>query len=149
MLNEDYREMLQLLLEEKVEFLIVGAYALGVHGIPRATGDIDIWVNPSEKNSGKLYKVLQRFGAPLDDLKENDFSYGDFVYQIGIIPRRIDIITSIDGVVFNEAYKEKVTVLVNDLEIPVISQHLLIKNKLATGREKDILDVKLLREKNN
>ena len=146
MLNEDYREILQLLLEEKVEFIVVGAYALGVHGIPRATGDIDIWVNPSEDNSIRLYQVLQKFGAPLNDLSAEDFTQNDLVFQIGIIPRRIDLMTQIDGVEFDEAYKEKILVNVDNLEIPVISLNLLIKNKSATGRDKDKLDVKLLRD---
>ena len=149
MLNEDYKEMLQLLSEEQVDFMIVGAYALGVHGYPRATGDIDIWVKPNDINSGKLYKVLARFGAPLDQIKIDDFSKEGIIFQIGVIPRRIDIITKIDGVTYEEADEDRIIVKVEDLKIPVISLDKLIKNKMSTGREKDELDIKTLRKKKN
>ena len=149
MLNEDYKEMLQLLLEEQVDFMIIGAYALGVHGYPRATGDIDIWVKPNDINSGKLYKALARFGAPLDQIKIDDFSKEGIIFQIGVIPRRIDIITKIDGVTYEEADEDRIIVKVEDLKIPVISLDKLIKNKMSTGREKDELDIKTLRKKAN
>lgn len=149
MLNEDYKEMLQLLSEEQVDFMIVGAYALGTHGYPRATGDIDIWVKPNDINSRKLYKTLARFGAPLDQIKIDDFSTEGIIFQIGVIPRRIDIITKIDGVTYEEADEDKIIVEVEGLKIPVISLDKLIKNKMATGREKDELDIKALRKKKN
>ncbi len=95
MLNKDYKEMLQLLLEEQVDFMIIGAYALGVHGYPRATGDIDIWIKPNDINSKKIYKALAKFGAPLDQIKINDFSTEGIIFQIGVIPSRIDIIFNI------------------------------------------------------
>ena len=147
MLNEDYKEMLQLLSEEQVDFIIVGAYALGVYGYPRATGDIDIWVKPNDINSRKLYKALARFGAPLDQVKINDFSNEGIIFQIGVIPRRIDIITKIDGVKYEKADEDKIIVEIEGLKIPVISSDKLIKNKMSTGREKDELDVKTLRKK--
>ncbi len=147
MLNEDYKEMLQLLLEEQVDFMIVGAYALGAHGYPRATGDIDIWVKPDKKNSEKIYKVLARFGAPLDQVERNDFATKGIIYQIGVIPRRIDLITEIDGVTYREADEDKVTTEVEGLSIPILSLDKLIKNKMSTGREKDELDVRLLKRK--
>ena len=100
MLNEDYREMLYLLSEETVRFLVVGAYALGVHGLPRATGDIDIWIEPSGENAKKVVQVLRRFGAPLVGIRVEDFEEEGVVFQIGVAPRRIDIITAIDGVDF-------------------------------------------------
>ncbi len=146
MLNEDYKEMLQLLLEERVDFIIVGAYALGAHGYPRATGDIDIWVKPDEDNSQRVYKTLARFGAPVDEIQIGDFSVEGIIFQIGVIPRRIDIITQIDGVTYDEANKEKIIVEVEGLELPIISLDKLIKNKMSTGREKDELDIKLLRK---
>jgi predicted nucleotidyltransferase len=147
MLNEDYKEMLQLLLEEQVDFIIVGAYALGAHGYPRATGDIDIWVKPNNTNSRKLYKALARFGAPLEQIEIDDFSMEGIIFQIGLIPRRIDIITKIDGVTYEEADEDKITVEVEGLMLPVISLEKLIKNKMATGREKDELDIKTLKKK--
>ena len=145
MLNEDYKDILSALSEEKVEFIIVGAYALGVHGLPRATGDIDIFVRPGRDNSIRLYNALIRFGAPMDEISRDDFQEEDVVFQIGIVPRRIDIITSIDGVTFDEAYSDRITTTVDGLMLPVISVEKLIKNKVAAGRDKDLLDVKILK----
>jgi len=147
MLNEDYKEMLQLLLEEQVDFMIVGAYALGTHGYPRATGDIDIWVKPDNINSKKLYRALARFGAPLGQIQIDEFSTEGIIFQIGVIPRRIDIITKIDGVTYEEADEDKIIVEIEDLKIPVISLEKFIRNKMATGREKDGLDIKILTKK--
>jgi predicted nucleotidyltransferase len=149
MLNKDYREMLQLLSEEGAEFIIVGAYAMAVHGYPRATGDIDIWVKASEANSLKVYQALKRFGAPLEHIKEKDFLEKDIIFQIGVSPRRIDIITGIDGVSYKEAEKDITTVEIGGLKLPVISLENLIKNKKAAGREKDIIDVRILERRLN
>lgn len=149
MLNEDYKEMLQLLLEEQVDFMIVGAYALGTHGYPRATGDIDIWVKPNNINSKKLYKALARFGAPVGQIQTDEFSTEGVIFQIGVIPRRIDIITKIDGVTYEEADEDKIIVEIEGLAVPVISLEKFIRNKMATGREKDELDIKTLRKKGN
>jgi len=141
--------MLQLLLEEQVDFMIVGAYALGTHGYPRATGDIDIWVKPDIINSKKLYSALLRFGAPLGQIQIDEFSIEGVIFQIGVIPRRIDIITKIDGITYEEADEDKIIVEIEDLKIPVISLEKLIRNKIATGREKDQLDIKTLTKKKN
>ena len=147
MLNDDYSEMLQILLDERVEFILVGAYALAAHGYPRATGDIDIWVRSSSENSSRVYKALAKFGAPLQDLSPQDFSNPDVIFQIGVAPRRIDIITSITGVDFSEAWQETLQIEIDALPIPVLSISDLIKNKEATGREKDLLDAKTLRQR--
>jgi predicted nucleotidyltransferase len=147
MLNEDYKEMLQLLIERQVDFIIVGAYALGAHGYPRATGDIDIWVKPDDINSRKVYNALAKFGAPLDKIKIDDFSTEGIIFQIGIIPRRIDIITKIAGVTYEEADENKIVIEVEGLKLPIISLDNLIKNKMSTGREKDELDIKTLKNK--
>jgi predicted nucleotidyltransferase len=149
MLNEDYKEMLQLLLEEQVDFMIVGAYALGTHGYPRATGDIDIWVKPNSINSKKIYKALARFGAPLGQIQIDEFSTEGIIFQIGVIPLRIDIITKIDGVTYQEADEDKIIVEIEGLKVPVISLEKFIRNKMATGREKDELDIKTLTKKKN
>jgi len=146
MLNSDYREILQIFLEEHVKFIIIGAYALGVHGMPRATGDIDIFVRADAENSRKIYQALIRFGAPVSDLTPLDFTAEGIIFQIGVVPRRVDIITSIDGISFDEAYEDKVTAEVEGLTIPVLSVESLIRNKEASGREKDILDVKILKK---
>ena len=147
MLNKDYKEMLQLLLEEQVDFMIVGAYALGTHGYPRATGDIDIWVKPSKPNSRKVYKALARFGAPLDQIQIDDFSAEGIVFQIGVAPRRIDILTHATGLTYEKADEDKITVEIEGLKIPVISLEKFIKNKMAMGRDKDKLDVEALTRK--
>ena len=147
MLNKDYKEMLQLLLEEQVDFILVGAYALAAHGYPRATGDMDIWVRAEEINSINIYRALERFGAPVDQITVNDFANEGIVFQIGVTPRRIDIITHLDGVSFGEADEDKVIVEVEGLKLPILSFDKLIKNKLSTGRERDELDVKLLQKR--
>jgi hypothetical protein len=140
MLNQDYREMLSLLLENKVEFILVGAYALAVHGFPRATGDIDIFVKPESVNAQLLYKTLAEFGSPVNDISASDFEKPGIILQIGVAPRRIDIITEIDGLTFEEASRGIVIIEIDNLKIPVISKADLIRNKRATGREKDRLD---------
>ena len=140
MLNEDYREMLQILLGNDVRFLVVGAYALGAYGYPRATGDFDIWVDTSPDNSRKIYASLAQFGAALSDISETTFTEKGILFQVGIAPRRIDLITHIDGVDFKEAYETKKVIEVDNLGIPFISKDNLIKNKRSTGREKDKLD---------
>jgi hypothetical protein len=147
MLNEDYKEMLQLLSSEGVRFLLVGAYALGAHGYPRATGDIDVWVDTEPTNTTRLMKVLKKFGAPLKGISEKDFQKKDMVFQIGVAPRRIDIITSIDGVLFHKAYEDKDSLKIDGLVIPVLSLKGLIKNKESTGREKDLLDVQEIKKR--
>lgn len=147
MLNEDYREILQIFKKQKVKFLIVGAYAMGAYGYPRATGDVDIWVEASLENSKKVYVSLKKFGAPLKEITEDTFKEEGIVFQIGLPPRRIDIITKIDGVDFKQAYRSKNNIKVDGLFIPFLSQSNLIKNKESTGREKDKLDVKYLKKK--
>ncbi|MEI7999001.1 MAG: DUF6036 family nucleotidyltransferase [Candidatus Omnitrophota bacterium] len=147
MFNEDYKDILRFLLEEKVRFLVVGAYALGVHGYPRATGDIDIWVDADFKNSEKILNVLVRFGSPVKGISKDTFVNKGVVFQIGLPPRRIELITEIDGVTFAAAYKSKKIIHIQDLRVPFISLKDLIRNKKATGRPKDLLDVKQLEEK--
>ncbi|MBU0596640.1 nucleotidyltransferase [Patescibacteria group bacterium] len=147
MLNEDYKEILQILLDNEVKFLVVGAYAMGAYGYPRATGDFDIWVEASEENSKKIYKSLAVFGAPLSGITENTFAEKEIVFQIGVAPRRIDFITHIDGVDFKTACNTKEEIEIENIKIPFLSKENLIKNKESTGREKDKLDVKYL--KNN
>ncbi|PKN70041.1 MAG: hypothetical protein CVU54_08405 [Deltaproteobacteria bacterium HGW-Deltaproteobacteria-12] len=144
MLNKDYKEMLQLLQEEEVDFILVGAYALGAHGYPRATGDIDIWIKANDNNSLKVYKALKRFGAPIEQINTNDFAQEGIIYQIGVAPCRIDIITQISGVTYDEADSDKIIVEVEGIDLPIISLDKLIKNKNATGREKDKLDAQYL-----
>lgn len=147
MFNNDYKEMLQLLKSNEVRFLVVGAYAMGVYGYPRATGDMDIWILASGENSQKVLNALKDFGAPLAEIDETTFTGRNIVFQIGVAPRRIDIITSIDGVEFEQAWQRRVETDIDGLKVPFISKPDLIKNKESTGRDKDILDAKILREK--
>lgn len=146
MLNEDYKEILQLLLANKVRFLVVGAYAMGAHGYPRATGDIDIWVEASPGNSKKVYQSLLEFGSSLSQITKETFCEKGIIFQIGVAPRRIDIITKIEGVGFQKAYTKKQEIQIEDIKIPFISKENLIKNKESTGRKKDKLDVRYLRQ---
>ncbi len=144
MLNRDYKEMLQCLADEKVKFLVVGAYALAVHGYLRATNDIDFFVWANAENAASLFRALSRFGAPLRNLSAADFASEGAVYQIGVGPRRIDIITRIDGVKFEDAYARRLTVQREGVKLPVISRDDLIANKRATGRTQDLADVEHL-----
>lgn len=149
MLNQDYKDMLSLLLENKVNFLLVGAYALAAHGFPRATADIDIFVKPSQENAARVYKALSEFGAPLEGVSVADFEMPGTILQIGVQPRRIDLMTEIDGLNFDQASEDKDIVDIEGLSVPVISKSKLIINKMATGRDKDRLDVKNLNNIDN
>ena len=144
MLNDDYRDMLQCLSAEGVRFLVVGAYALAVHGYPRATKDIDFFVWATPENATNLLRALARFGAPVKGLSEADFASEGNVFQIGTGPRRIDILTRISGVTFEQAYANRMTVSMEGVELPVISLKDLIANKRASGRTQDLADVERL-----
>ena len=133
--------MLLQLNEEKAEYLIVGAYALAAHGLPRATGDIDLWVRPIAENAEKVWKAIIKFGAPLINLTKEDLATPGIIFQIGVIPRRIDIITSIDGVTFDEAWAERKQLEIEGLTVSVIGRNHLLINKQSTGRKKDLADV--------
>jgi predicted nucleotidyltransferase len=146
MLNEDYRDILQALSDENVEFLLVGAYALAAHGYPRATMDIDIWVKPSADNAVALLRALKRFGAPLHGLTKSDLQKDDTIFQIGVAPRRIDIITGASGLKFEEAFSRSVGVDIDGLHLRILSLKDLIANKRAVGRKKDLADLEALGE---
>jgi hypothetical protein len=145
MLNPDFRDMLSAFDEEGVEFLVVGAYAMAAHGVPRATGDLDLWVRPSDENAARLIRALRRFGAPMDDITADDFTRPDLVFQIGIEPNRIDLLTTIDRLEFDEAWKNRVTAEVGAVALPVLNLPDLIRNKEAVGRLRDLADVEDLR----
>lgn len=147
MLNKNFTDMLSAFGEAGVEYLLVGAYAMAAHGCPRATGDIDFWVRPSEANAKRVWAALEIFGAPLSKVSVSDFRTPDVVYQMGVPPQRIDILTSISGVDFDEAWSERLTVRIDDLSIDVIGIHELYANKLASGRAKDQIDAELLAER--
>jgi hypothetical protein len=141
MLNPDYSDMLSALSVEGAEFLIVGAFALAALGLPRATGDIDIWIGRSPENAERIMRALLQFGAPVHGLNVADLESPDVVFQIGVAPRRIDILTSIDGVAFEDAWASRMMVTFEGLTVPVISRAHLIQNKRASGRPKDLADL--------
>lgn len=145
MLNQDYKDILFLFIKHEVDFLLIGAYAMAVHGFPRATADIDIFIKPDGKNSKRIVNALTEFGAPQDNISVSDFETPGVVIQIGIAPRRIDLISEIDGLTFDEASDDKEVIETEGLSIPVISKEKLIINKLATGREQDRLDAENLK----
>jgi hypothetical protein len=138
--NPDFSDMLSALSAEGVEYLLVGAYAMAVHGVPRATGDIDIWVRPTEANAERAFRALARYGAPMADLTVTDLSKPGTVFQIGVAPNRIDVLTAIDGVGFDEAWSRRVTSDEVVPAVPVIGRDDLIRNKRATGRSRDLAD---------
>jgi len=145
-LNEDFKDVLAELLAARARFLVVGAYAMAVHGVPRATGDIDVWIDSGEENARRVWSALVRFGAPVEALGvtvENLMSPG-MVVQIGLPPRRIDVMTGVTGLSFEDAWPDRVTHEVDDLEVPFIGRTRLIENKRATGRPKDLADVDAL-----
>ena len=140
-MNRDFVEMLSALCDADAEFLIVGAHAMAVHGRPRATGDLDIWIRPTPRNAERVWTALEVFGAPLHELSKDDLSTMDVVYQIGLPPARIDLLTSISGVEFEVAWAGRVPVRVGDVEVMVIGREELIENKRAVGRPRDVADV--------
>jgi len=143
-LNPDFRDILLALRAEGAEFLVVGAYAMGAHGVPRATGDLDLWVGTAADNAGRVYRALASFGAPLKNLSAADLQSPDLIYQVGVVPQRIDVITSIEGVTFAEAFPRRLNLEVGGVPVPVLSRDDLICNKRAAGRPKDVVDVALL-----
>ncbi len=149
MLNEDYKEMLHALSDEKVKFLLVGAYALAAHGYPRATMDIDLWVMPSPENADAVLRALRRFGASLHNLTKEDLQKDGIIFQIGVAPRRIDIITTASGLQFEPAYRNSLPINIAGIEVRIPSIDDLITNKRATGRTKDLADAEALESLSN
>jgi predicted nucleotidyltransferase len=148
MLNQDYKEMLQILQNQDVDFILVGAYALAAQGYPRSTLDIDIWVDPTKENSMKVFKALSEFGAPLEKIGPNSFEQNGIMFQIGVAPCRIDIITEISGDIdFQSARNRAKQVIIEDISLNILSIEDLIKNKEATGRPKDVEDANRLKNR--
>ncbi len=145
-LNRDFYDLLHAFVERDVRFLIVGAYALAVHGRPRATGDLGIWLDSSPANAAIAYRALAAFGAPLDDLTEADLATPGVVFQIGVAPARIDILTEISGVEFEATWPRRIEGRYGELVMPVIGREDFLTNKRATGRARDALDAELLEE---
>jgi predicted nucleotidyltransferase len=148
-LEPDFVDFVSLLNNHKVDYMIVGGYAMAFHGRPRYTGDLDIWIDISESNALKMISVLSDFGFSSLLFGKEDFLKKNIINQIGYPPLRIDILTSIDGVDFKEAAIHKKTIEVDNLEIPFIGLNQLIENKRASNRAQDIADIESLKRKND
>ena len=143
--NSDYANMAKALLDAGAEFLLVGGYAVSLHGYPRTTFDVDFWVRPTPENAPKVVRALRLFGAPMKDVSVSDFDHPDMVFQIGVAPRRIDILTRIDGVTWDEAAPHAVERTVNGMSFQILGLAELIRNKRATRRPKDTADAVVLK----
>lgn len=145
-MNSDFRDLLVCLGREEVEYVLVGAYALAFHGAPRATGDIDVLVRPTAANAERAWRALLTFGAPLAaaGVEPSDFARPGTVYQIGLPPRRVDILTEISGVTFDQAWESRAMADLDGLPVAFLGREALIANKRACGRLKDLADVERL-----
>jgi hypothetical protein len=144
--NQDLSDLFKILFEEKVEYLIIGAHAVSFYTQPRYTKDIDILVNPTKENASRVWRALERFGAPLQDISLSDFQDEELVYQIGIEPNRIDILMGIPSVIFPEAWKNRIESRYTEIPINIIGKQDLIKTKKAVDRPQDRLDIQRLEE---
>ena len=145
-LNPDFLDLLAALLRVKARFLVVGAHAVAAHGVPRATGDLDVWVDATPENAARVWKALNEFGAPVHafGLSQADLAAPDLVFQMGEPPGRVDILTSITGVDFGAAWTARSVHRVGSLDVPFLGRAALLNNKRATGRTKDLADIEVL-----
>ena len=139
-LEPDFKEMLSELLDAKVEFLLVGGHALGFHGETRNTRDIDFWINPTDDNAHKVREAMRSFGAPMAMFTLDDLAKPGMVFQLGVPPVRIDLITAVAGVNFADAWPNRIERDYDGLTVPIIGMDDLITNKRAAGRPQDLLD---------
>jgi predicted nucleotidyltransferase len=144
--QKDFKEFLALLNEHEVKFIIVGGYALAYHGAPRFTGDIDVFIKSDKENAERMLKSLEEFGFGSLDISIEDFLQPDNIIQLGVPPVRIDLITSISGVTWEEANASKEKGLFGDVTVSFIGKEQFINNKRASGRKKDIADLESLGE---
>jgi hypothetical protein len=144
MLIQHYRDILAELSAAEAEYLLIGAFAVATYVEPRTTGDIDLWVRPGPENAARVWRALAAFGAPISMLTPEELAKPGFFFQIGVAPVRIDLLTAIDGVTFEEAWAEREFLNFEGLMVPVISRKHLVINKKATGRPKDLADVATL-----
>jgi hypothetical protein len=143
-MSPDFKDLLSTFNAHGVEYLVVGAHALAAHGRVRATGDLDVWVRPEAENARRVMKALEEFGAPLRDLTTDDLTRPGTVFQIGVAPLRIDILTAIDAVEFDDAWSSRFAARFSGVPVPVLSVQLLVRNKRAVGRAQDLADVEWL-----
>lgn len=148
-MNDDWVDLLSELIDGEVRFLVVGAHALAVHGVPRGTQDLDVWVDPSAENTTRAWRALATFGAPLESLGVTleDLRRPGTVIQLGLPPDRIDVLTAITGIAsFDAAWRDRVEHDVRGLRVPFLGRASLLRNKRASGRRKDLADVEALGE---
>ena len=143
-MNSDFKDLLSILNAHRVQYLVVGAYAFMKHAEPRYTKDLDVWVNANKTNAARVFKALGQFGAPLAGLSKDDFAREGFYYQIGIEPSRIDILMSIPGLAFSDAWKRRVRSDIGGVDAIILSKEDLIAAKRASGRPQDLVDIQTL-----
>ena len=141
MFSQDFREFIELLIKNEAEYLIVGGYAVGIHGHPRYTGDLDIWLNATPQNAAQILKSVNEFGFASFKLTKEDFTKPGNVIQLGYPPLRIDLLTEIDGVTFEACFKNRKGVIIEGLTVNFIGYNDLLKNKKESGRPRDIDDI--------
>jgi hypothetical protein len=142
--NSDFKELLSIFNDKKVSYLVVGGYAVMKYAEPRYTKDIDLWIKANQANAASVFEALRNFGAPLAGLTEDDFAHEGFFYQMGVPPVRVDILMSIPGLSFDEAWERRVAVDLEGISVPFVSKRDLITSKLASGRPQDLIDAELL-----
>lgn len=140
-MNRDFVDLLRALSDAESRFLVVGAFAVGRYARPRATGDLDIWIDRSPENAASVIRALRAFGAPLGDLAQADLERPDVVFQMGVVPGRVDLLTSLTGVEFARAWDGRQPGELGGIRVPFISREDLIRNKRALGRPRDLADV--------
>jgi hypothetical protein len=143
--NQDFKDLLAAFNAEQVKYLVIGGYAVIKHPEPRYTKDLDLWISVQAGNSGRIYRALKRFGAPLTNLSPEDFSRAGFFYTMGMAPRRVDILFDLTGLDFAECWERRVESNIGDITVYFISAADLIINKEAVGRYQDLADVEKLR----
>ncbi len=145
-MNSDFSDLLKLMDQFQVKFLVVGGYAVIRHTEPRFTKDLDLWIEATAENAERCYQALASFGAPLAGLGPLDFTQQGYIYQMGVPPFRVDILMSLCGIEFVEAWQRRDVQNIDDLPIPFLSKPDLIESKLRAGRPQDLLDVEALRK---
>ena len=145
-MNQDFVDLLRAFIDHDVRFMVVGAYALGVHGRPRATGDLDVWIDPTPENATLVMAALGSFCAPLSAVTADDFSRPGIVFQMGLPPCRIDVLTQLTGLTFGDAWPDRTQGRFGPLVVDVIGMDAFVANKRATGRAKDLGDLEALGE---
>jgi len=145
-LNPDFSDLLSEFAEARVRFLVVDAYAMALHGRPRTTGDLDIWVDPEPANASRVFDALARYGAPMMDVSREDFGKPHLVFQIGVVPNRIDVLTSLTALRFAGAWKRRRRAYYGSLPVWILSAGDLIRNKRSLGRPRDLADVEEMKK---